>query len=233
MTLITGYTALRCKSIEDNSIVDGDVVGNDLILTKYNGSTINAGNVRGPQGPTGNPPLVSTLPGSPSDGEEIYFQNSTMATLGLVWHLKYRSGASGSYKWEFVGGSGLMSATNGSVALSTIGANTALSSDISVVVPLAGDYYFESMATASHSGNNQGIYWFPTGAGMIGSGTSEGVSYAGQPGTANNTALPMAGNGRLTALIAGGTLTMGYFVGASGGSLIAHRAMKITPIRVG
>ena len=37
----------------DANVVDGDVVGNDLILTRYNGSTVNAGNVRGPVGPAG------------------------------------------------------------------------------------------------------------------------------------------------------------------------------------
>jgi hypothetical protein len=41
------------KAIEDASIVDGGVVLDDLILTKYNGVQINAGNVRGPIGPAG------------------------------------------------------------------------------------------------------------------------------------------------------------------------------------
>jgi hypothetical protein len=34
-------------------IVDGEVVGDDLILTQVDGATINAGNVRGPKGDTG------------------------------------------------------------------------------------------------------------------------------------------------------------------------------------
>jgi hypothetical protein len=41
------------KAIEDASVVDGGVVMDDLILTKYNGVQINAGNVRGPIGPAG------------------------------------------------------------------------------------------------------------------------------------------------------------------------------------
>lgn len=39
--------------IEAASIVDGEVVGDDLILTKHDESTINAGSVRGPQGDPG------------------------------------------------------------------------------------------------------------------------------------------------------------------------------------
>lgn len=49
--------------IEAASIVDGEVVGDDLILTKHDASTINAGSVRGPQGdpgPTGSDLVVVT-----------------------------------------------------------------------------------------------------------------------------------------------------------------------------
>lgn len=60
MATVTGLTAARMLSIEANSVVDGDIVGNDLILTKHSGATINAGNVRGPQGPTGPTGEVST-----------------------------------------------------------------------------------------------------------------------------------------------------------------------------
>lgn len=50
MAIITGLTAAEMRAIEANSIVDGDVVGDNLILTKHNGTTVNAGNVRGPVG---------------------------------------------------------------------------------------------------------------------------------------------------------------------------------------
>jgi microcystin-dependent protein len=50
---VTSYTAARMKAIEDGTVVDGDVVGNNLILTKHDGSQIDAGDVRGPVGATG------------------------------------------------------------------------------------------------------------------------------------------------------------------------------------
>lgn len=53
MATVTGFTAARMQEIEDNCIVDGLVVSNDLILEKNDGSTINAGNVRGATGATG------------------------------------------------------------------------------------------------------------------------------------------------------------------------------------
>lgn len=62
MATVTGYTAARMDAIEAASVVDGDVVGDNLILTKHDGSTVNAGNVRGPQGNTG--PTGPTGPAS-------------------------------------------------------------------------------------------------------------------------------------------------------------------------
>lgn len=53
MATITGYTAARMKAIEDKAIVSGTISGDNLILTAYDGTTINAGNVRGPQGAQG------------------------------------------------------------------------------------------------------------------------------------------------------------------------------------
>lgn len=58
-------------------------------------------------------PLVSTLPGSPADGDTIYFQTTAMAALSVAWTLRYRSGG-GTHKWEFVGGSPMENGDAGS-----------------------------------------------------------------------------------------------------------------------
>jgi len=47
MATITGLTAARMLLIEAASVISGAIVGDDLILTKHDSSTINAGNVRG------------------------------------------------------------------------------------------------------------------------------------------------------------------------------------------
>lgn len=59
MTTITGLTAARMQEIIDKTIVDADVVGDDLILTLDDTTTINAGNVRGATGPAGEAAVVS------------------------------------------------------------------------------------------------------------------------------------------------------------------------------
>jgi hypothetical protein len=53
MATVTGMTADRMKQIEAQSVIDGDVVGDNLILTQHDGTQINAGSVRGPKGDQG------------------------------------------------------------------------------------------------------------------------------------------------------------------------------------
>ena len=87
MGTVTGYTADRMKRIEDSTVVSGTVVGDNLILTKRDASTINAGSVRGPVGPqgignTGGVTVCSstTRPAAPTKGMHIY-ETDTGKTL--------------------------------------------------------------------------------------------------------------------------------------------------------
>lgn len=60
MASVNGLTKERMLEIEAASIVGGEIVGDNLILTKHDTTTIDAGNVRGPEGPTGPPGDVNT-----------------------------------------------------------------------------------------------------------------------------------------------------------------------------
>jgi hypothetical protein len=53
MATVTGLTAERMLAIEGASVIDGEVLADHLILTKFDGTQIDAGNVVGPTGPTG------------------------------------------------------------------------------------------------------------------------------------------------------------------------------------
>lgn len=61
MATVNGYTAERMKQIEDSAIIGGTVVGDQLMLTRYDNTQINAGSVRGPQGIQG-PIGATTIP---------------------------------------------------------------------------------------------------------------------------------------------------------------------------
>jgi hypothetical protein len=73
MATVTGLTADRMQEIIDSTIVDADVIGGNLILTKDDGSTVNAGSVVGPQGTPGtnasNLGKGNAFPAGASDGD--------------------------------------------------------------------------------------------------------------------------------------------------------------------
>lgn len=54
MDTITALTLAKMLQIEANGVVDADVVVNNLVLTRHDGSTTDLGNVRGPQGRSAN-----------------------------------------------------------------------------------------------------------------------------------------------------------------------------------
>jgi len=69
-------------AIEAASVVDGEVVGDNLILEKFDGSTINAGNVRGPQGVQGVPGTNGTSYTPHSAG---LITNAAVSTNSGTW----------------------------------------------------------------------------------------------------------------------------------------------------
>ena len=181
------------------------------------------------RGDASQPTFESTLPGSPYEGQEIYFQSAALATLGMVWHLRYRSGG-GTYKWECIGAAPLI-ARDWTLQMNLAASNgvaTALSPAVAITLPLAGDYLVRYGAILGHTGNNQGMSVVPI---------ATGLSYAGvnraqfvQPATAASSAAPSAGEIIATGI--SGTLELRYEAGAAGG-IAYHKWISATPIRVG
>lgn len=84
MATVTGYTAAKMDEINNATVVDGSVVGDDLVLVTRGGTNINAGNVRGPAGPNGPAMLVvmasgdlpNYTPGTGHDTEVAFVDNT-------------------------------------------------------------------------------------------------------------------------------------------------------------
>jgi hypothetical protein len=85
------------------------------------------------------PPLVTTLPVGPVDGQECYYQNAAMATEGIIWHLRYRA-AGGTYKWEFLGGQSLFNEQDTGSTTSVTSWSATTPGGPQITVPLAGVY---------------------------------------------------------------------------------------------
>lgn len=100
MATVTGLTAARMTEIENASVVDGNVVGDNLILTTFGGTNIDAGSVRGatgPTGPAGSGYLVCTSTTRPSlsagnEGTVIYETDTDLVRvwLGTRWRVQER-----------------------------------------------------------------------------------------------------------------------------------------------
>lgn len=97
------------------------------------------------------PATVTSLPGSPVDGQEVYYVAD--AAAGVTWHLRYRAAAPGAYKWEFVGGSPLMAEAEAELANAVSPGSYQLldGGAPSLTVPLAGDYL---VTVGSRMGNS-------------------------------------------------------------------------------
>jgi hypothetical protein len=92
--VVTGLTAERMIEMEEATVIDGDVVGNNLILHTRGGDDIDTGNVRGPTGATGAAGTngtngagdfictSGTRPASPVEGYSIY---ETDTDLRRTW----------------------------------------------------------------------------------------------------------------------------------------------------
>lgn len=79
MATVQVFTAARSQEIEDQAIVDASLVGDNLVLERHNGATIDVGSVRGPTGATG--ATGSVVPA----GTPLMWLFPTLPSGGLVW----------------------------------------------------------------------------------------------------------------------------------------------------
>ncbi|MET0787468.1 MAG: hypothetical protein ABWY25_12280 [Paenisporosarcina sp.] len=79
MATVTGYTAEFMDTINNNTVIDARLEGNNLILVTRGGAEINVGSVRGPKGDTG-----ATGPLSQADADTRYVNITGDVLTGLL-----------------------------------------------------------------------------------------------------------------------------------------------------
>jgi len=81
MATVTGITAARAAEIEAASIVDGEIIGDNLFLTRFDSTQIDAGVVKGDQGdpgPQGDPGVDGlSVPAGGTAGQRLVKLSST------------------------------------------------------------------------------------------------------------------------------------------------------------
>lgn len=178
------------------------------------------------------PSLVSVLPSSPYDGQEVYFQTTAMATAGIVWHLRYRAAASGSYKWEFLGGPPLAHEIVTSEVLqanSSAAFGDAVTVGPLVAVPLAGE--FDYVFGGKFHGDNGGAA-FNIGI-QLGSAVADGTTSSGADSSlVGNWTFSLTNAIRRTRAQAE-TATVKYYRAGITNPAVMNRWLRVTPVRVG
>ena len=168
---------------------------------------------------------ATTLPGSPVDGQETILVDSlTVATY--QWRFRWNAGSANTDKWEFIGGSPvitevataeLLNANAVYVALATAGPSFAL--------PRAGVYTVEVGCFPKQAANAHYYMSYDIGGtGAVDADAMEGDWANANNGTAGSYARIKTG---LTAV----TLTAKY-KSLTGNTTFSKRWMRVTPVRV-
>ena len=177
--------------------------------------------------------LVTALPSSPYDGQEILFQT---AQSGVLWGFRYNAASSSPYKWEFTGGAPLYSRSDSTLRSTTSETYVALAGAPTLTFPLNGDYDVALEATLGQT--TAGFFSAfdsysidPPGAGVVAASDVWGIE-----STFNNNMQACRRSYRHSQQVAGAVLTENTRVKASGvagvTANVAKRSLTIAPIRV-
>lgn len=209
------------------SVID-DVTGTMLARIANDGQLYGPGGRR-----VGTTPVVTALPVSPQDGDEVIFQNTSMANNGVGWRLRYNAFSPNTHKWECIGGSVFYARDPAVVNTANVGSVNYAGPQHTV--PLAG-FYEVTQSLNAFPNPSQGLVqsdlYDAANALLIATGEAfiQGWVTPTSPG-------PNRFQGHRTglfpvALAAGSTIKMGYS-GDNNGVAVRFRSIGIKPIRVG
>jgi hypothetical protein len=172
------------------------------------------------------PPLVTTLPSNPLDGQECYYLAD--ATNGIIWHLRYRAASSSAYKWEVVTGPPLFAEVATDNGYSTNAYGDAGPAGPQLALPLAGDYDIEHACQTYNSGAGGQNHFMSYAIGATAAVDADACDLT-TPGSFWGTGMKRT---RRKTFVAPVTLTAKYKVSGGAGSF-KLRTMQATPVRVG
>jgi hypothetical protein len=181
-------------------------------------------------------PVVTVLPNTPMDGDEIYYQTASMKTDGLMWRLRYDTTAPGLYKWIPIGGPGpLYHEIGNSETIAQVAFGDLTTVGPFVTCPLAGDYLF----SVSLDGYSSIADAAPYAALKFGAAAVSGGDrmFLFRPGNASGQGNKGGFGGRSVkrTVLAAGTVVKLQYANANAATTVSfeNRVLTATPIRVG
>lgn len=184
----------------------------------------------GPPGPPGlaaNLSYATSLPGSPSDGQEAVLVDS-VTNPSYQWRFRFNAGSTSAYKWEFIGGSDAHVVVGADETTTTTGAWLELTTvGPLVTLPRAGDYEAIGGANTYHSAAATVTYFGIT------NGTTTPPFAAATYNTAVNAVIPSGTSSyRFTGLAANSDIRCRYYNGTAGTAHWTNRWLRVHPVRV-
>lgn len=163
--------------------------------------------------------VVTSLPGSPSNGDEVILVDSLTAPT-YAWRLIYLSGISDANKWLFIGGVPLLSEVTGAIGQGGGSGQGDLSGGPSVSIPRAGVYDIEFGAHMGMNNGNAITY-------LVVNGVT--ISQQAESTSGSGSAWSLA---RYTAASAGLVAKLQYSNAASSSATFEQRKIVIRPVRI-
>jgi hypothetical protein len=175
------------------------------------------------------PSYGTSLPSSPSDGEEAILVNS-VTNPAFAWCFRYNAGSTSAYKWDFIGGSWwtayvdadeMVSNPNTWVDFATVGP--------AITVPRSGEYKFAASATMYNDYAGGGIVQIGV---TIGAGTPSAGFFiqASQPNQGNQSRLAFGPGPRIVAA-ASDSIRLRY-ASTNYNEHAMQRHLALVPVRV-
>jgi len=166
----------------------------------------------------------TTLPGSPTDGQEAILVDST-TNPSYQWRFRWNAGSSSAYKWEYTGGAPVSYVNNTDYTSTTTGAWIDLDG-FGFSPPRSGDYLFSGLVTSWHTAANGYFQW---GFALTG-GTP--LYSAGGTAPVSTAIVTVPYEQRINGLAAGSGLVMRYLLQSTGTGHWVNRALTVIPVRV-
>jgi hypothetical protein len=172
-----------------------------------------------------NPGYGTSLPASPSDGQEYTLVDS-LTNSTYQWRFRYNAAATSAYKWEFVGGSDAFatvpadesSGTTGWVDLATVGPR--------VIVPRPGEYAATAGCSLTHGTPGTNVI-----AGITVNATDADLFNSLVVVASANGWMACFVQGKPVALAAGDDVRLRYWGGVAG-MRAQKRTIAVRPVRV-